>query len=171
MMTFKAKIPGFPGYYATETGLIISRKRSAQRVLKPKIHSSGYSVVNLYYEKNKYRTMFVHRCVCLAFHGRQPTPFHTDVAHADGDKFNNQEENLRWATRKENAQDKAKHGTILRGEKHGRAKLSRADVESIRWMSEIGKTPPTYTELGLAFGVTSVMIGKIVRRESWKHID
>lgn len=46
-------------------------------------------------------TLRVHRLVCEAFHGPQPSPAHI-VLHLDEDPSNNREVNLRWGTRKEN---------------------------------------------------------------------
>ena len=47
----------------------------------------------------------VHRLVCLAFHGPQPSPDHT-VDHIDRDVHNNRAVNLRWATKSEQSYNK-----------------------------------------------------------------
>ena len=47
------------------------------------------------------KTHKVHRLVCEAFHGPQPTPNHI-VLHLNEEPTDNRAENLRWGTRKEN---------------------------------------------------------------------
>lgn len=72
----------------------------------------------------------VHRLVCEAFH---PNPDGLpQVAHADGDGYNNRAENLRWATALENAYDKFKHGTLLTGEECNLSVLGPREVRHIR---------------------------------------
>lgn len=61
----------------------------------------------------------VHRLVCEAFHGPQPTKYH-EVAHWDGDRLNNAPSNVRWATHKENEADKIRHGKVASGDRNGR---------------------------------------------------
>jgi hypothetical protein len=73
----------------------------------------------------------VHVLVCTAFHGPRPTPEH-QVAHWDGNGFNNTEKNLRWATPVENAADTSRHGKHDRGSRHANSKLIEADVMAIR---------------------------------------
>lgn len=56
----------------------------------------------------------------------------------------------------------------MRGEANGRAKLCKDDVKEIRSLYAGGG----YSQPRLAerFGVTHVLIGKIVRRELWKEV-
>src|SRR3546814_16009402 len=63
-----------------------------------------------------------------------PRPDGMEVAHNDGDPLNNRLENLRYATPAENTDDKLKHGTLLRGNAVGTAKLTVGDVRFIRQM-------------------------------------
>lgn len=66
-------------------------------------HASGYLSVGVTPEAGgSSTTQLVHRLVCAAFHGEQPSPEHTDVRHLDGDKKNNRADNLAWGTRSEN---------------------------------------------------------------------
>ena len=54
--------------------------------------------------------VLVHRVVCRAFHGPAPEgkPL---VLHGDGDPGNNQTNNLRWGSHRDNLQDSVRHGT------------------------------------------------------------
>jgi hypothetical protein len=101
----------------------------------------------------------VHALVCAAFHGPAPTEKH-QVAHGDGNPFNNNEANLRWATCAENQADKSIHGTLVQGMACHNSKLTEKDVACIRrwakaWISQ--------SELARAFGVYQGHISAIVR--------
>lgn len=77
--------------------------------LKPLDNGNGYLSVVLW-EDNSQDRRYIHRLVIEAFVGKAPGPEY-QVAHWDGDRSNNRVNNLRWATPKENAVDKARHGT------------------------------------------------------------
>ena len=55
-----------------------------------------------------------------------------------------------------------------RGEQNGSAKLTEAQVREIRERQERGETQAS---LSGVYGVSQVMIGNIVRRKSWKHVE
>lgn len=86
------EIPGATGLYVSSDGRFIAPRGGAQ---SPWANSSGYLAV-----KAGRRQMPVHRAVALAWvpnpHGK------SDVNHVDGNKHNNQAENLEWCTRSEN---------------------------------------------------------------------
>jgi hypothetical protein len=87
------------------------------RLLSPATHRGGYQAVTLCRHDGK-KTLKVHRLVCEAFHGPCP-PDKECVAHRDGNPQNNRPENVYWATYKENAADKERHGTVARGDRNG----------------------------------------------------
>jgi len=59
-------------------------------------------------------------------------------------------------------------GRHRRGERHGRAKLTERDVHAIRARYASGDV--TQEALAAEYGVTHVLIGKIVRHKLWTHI-
>jgi hypothetical protein len=71
---------------------------------------------------------------------------------------------LAWKTRKENEADKKPHGTIQNGERHWNSKLTAADVMKIRSLDIPQK------DIAEMFGVGFGTIGKIIRRDRWRHI-
>lgn len=114
------EIPGYEGFYeASNRGNIRSLPREltaprggtyirAGKVLKPWTLANGYLQVGLYREgKHKART--VHSLVLEAFAG--PRPSGAEVCHNDGNKVNNNVDNLRWGSKSENAIDRTLHGT------------------------------------------------------------
>ena len=115
-------VPGYAGYFATVCGRIwstgrMAEKRLAPHFLEPYVDRKGYLKVNPTRD-GKSKTSNVHKMVCLAFHGAQPS-WATEVRHLDGNPANNRPDNIRWGTSKENAEDRERHGTVSRGSQHG----------------------------------------------------
>lgn len=108
---------------------------------------------------------YIHRLVCEAFNGSAPTPKH-EVAHRNGVRSDNRASNLYWATHTENEADKLSHGTRLMGTSVGNSKLSEAEIPLIRALS--GKMPQH--AIARRFGVSQMIVSKIVRREAWRHV-
>lgn len=94
------EITGFPGYYATEDGRIISEKRSKQRELKQAINKKTNYLYVQVMKDNKAYTRNVHKLVALAYFGEHDDDLHVD--HIDRDRTNNNVSNLRIVTRSEN---------------------------------------------------------------------
>ena len=109
----------------------------------------------------------VHRLVCEAFHGAPPKG-RNHVAHWDGVRDNNNVENLRWASPKENAEDRMRHGTAPIGEQGPNGKLTDAIVLEIRRRYQPGYGQ--LARLAREFGVTRTQILHIVKRRQWTHI-
>lgn len=137
-------IPGFPGYFASETGEI----RSQHTVLAATKQKSGHLIV-CPSVGGKQRPEAVHRMVCAAFHG--PCPEGLECRHRDGNPSNNRPGNLVWGTRLENQQDRHQHGTTNVGAKNGRAKLSAERMLSLGNRARAKEDPKA---LALEFGVS-----------------
>jgi hypothetical protein len=109
----------------------------------------------------------VHRLVALAFLGQSPRDKEL-VAHGDGNPANNILDNLRWATRLENEEDKDRHGTRPVGSKSPRAKLTEDDIVEICFRYSTNHMSSEH--LGIMFGVSTVTIQQIIRGRIWKHV-
>lgn len=167
----------YPGYEASSTGRIRSVDRTVITIRGPWRYRG--KILRQTFNRRLGRfaisfgdqttTMYVHQLVCAAFHGPRPSPSH-DVAHYDGNCQNNRPDNLRWATRKENCADTARHGRTHRpqGEVHPRAKLTEGDVRNIRRLRQAGETQ---VYLARAFAISRWQLRKIISGESWGHID
>lgn len=96
-MIWKA-IPGTKGeYQVSNTGLVMTTKTG--RILRPVIDVRGYERVALY-KTDKDRRYKVHRLVATAF---IPNPNSLpQVNHKDGDKRNNNVDNLEWISNADN---------------------------------------------------------------------
>lgn len=111
-------------------------------------------------------TIRVHVAVCTAFHGPKPSPRH-HAAHRDGNKSNNTEWNLRWATPEENQADRVGHGTDLRGEDVRGAMLCRDDVPRIKSLLRASVPCAVIAD---AWGVNASTIHCIKAGKTWQHI-
>ncbi len=95
----------------------------------------------------KRRNYGVHELVCMAFHGAKPTVLHT-VDHIDGNPHNNKCENLRWATKQEQATN--------------RRSVRPVEGYSIRTGLSIGVWP-TIAAAAAATGATSSHITCVIK--------
>jgi hypothetical protein len=158
----------FPSYAVSNLGRLkrIVRPKSGPGkvgdILKPGM--SPYPQVGLS-KDGKSRTHAVHVLVCRAFHGPKPTPKH-EVAHWDGDKLNARWDNLRWATSRENADDRVRLGE-QRGERNGRSKLTEDDVREVRRLLSLGRTQQSIAD---RFGVCQVTISEIALGQKWAFV-
>lgn len=160
-------IEGFPRYQVSSDGqvrTVAPANGYKPMVLKYVMNIYGYGWVTLCHEGRRKRQA-VHVLVCTAFHGPKPSPYH-QVAHGDGNRLNNHYANLRWATPKENCADRTQHGTVARGSRNFRSKLTEADIPDIRALRAAGWT---YPAIGERYGVTPGCIGFIIRRKNWRH--
>lgn len=185
-------IAAFPDYAVSSEGrvrrIVPDYRGNSGNILK--VRNDRYSYVTLYREKRPH-VLLVHRLVCAAFHGPQPTPKH-EVAHGDGNGTSNAATNLRWATHSENEADKKAHGSsragkasnvplerrakgnshgritkperTARGERNGLSKLTEEKVKAIR-----GDTRPRKV-LSAEYGVSVSMISYIQRGVCWAHV-
>lgn len=95
-----------------------------------------------YTQKDK--RLAAHREVCRIAHGNPPSGL-IHAAHSCGERLCVNPRHLRWATPKENEQDKISHGRSLRGSNHSNARLTEADVRAIRASSDpIGQLSERY---------------------------
>jgi hypothetical protein len=118
-------IPGFPGYQASTLG----RTRSPRKILKPSPTSRGYLSVVLYRD-GKQNSRLVSRLVLEAFVG--PCPPGCEARHVlTNDKADNRLANLAWGTRRENAADRVRHGTVMYGDGNHRTKITDAQVREL----------------------------------------
>ena len=166
-------IIGFEGAYKISNfGRVYSTPRRGNKgveFLKISYTHDGYAKVRLIYN-GKDKTMRVHRLVAEAF---IPNPQNKDtVNHIDGDKTNNNVYNLEWCDRHEQLDHAYKLGlkTARSGSKNSNAKLTNEQVKEIRksyvrYSKEFGTVA-----LAKKYDVTNVVIGLIVRGETYKNV-
>jgi len=104
------EINGLPDYWISNEGIVYSTKisprynpKGVMRVLRPRTHPSGYLYIGCFKGKgpNKVRLWRrVHRVVAQTFIGKIPKG--KEINHLDGDKHNNNINNLEIVTRQQN---------------------------------------------------------------------
>lgn len=93
-------IPGYPGFVINKYGDVISRKTG--RVLSKK-DTNGYLAVNIYNpDKSEWRVVPVHILLARAYIENSNPDKYCCVNHIDGNKRNNNIDNLEWVTYSEN---------------------------------------------------------------------
>lgn len=107
-------VPSYPGVMASDEGrILLPPKHSVMpnggiRLYLPK-PTAGVVTRSAKEAKHTYRNYWtrefgnikVHQAICEAFHGPKPFP-NAVVVHVDENALNNDPENLRWGTQKEN---------------------------------------------------------------------
>jgi len=151
-------IRGFEGLYSVSDLGRVKNDRS-DRILRGSAAGKGYRKIILCDNGNQTHR-YVHEVVLEAFIG--PRPMGMDAAHGNGVRSDNRLNNLRWDTRAGNFADKIAHGTSAVGERHGRRKLTAAQVEAIR--QSLG----TRTAIGKHFGVSQAQVSRIKLGKNWR---
>jgi hypothetical protein len=120
------QIPGSDDYFADDQGNIHSRRQGYYlKKLTPTVCGNVNKVAVIANGKHISRQQPVHDLVCMAWHGAKPSFSHI-VGFTDGNMSNCLPANLYWTT-----QTVPRNIRAAKGEAHGRAKLTAADVLEI----------------------------------------
>jgi len=172
-------------YQVTTEGVILSLPKrigndakTRLRVLKASIGLHGYYQVSLRLDTNNKKTFLVHRLVAEAL---VPNPENKPyVNHKDGNKLNNNVDNLEWTTPQENSQHAWGIGLQVATEKHRdsarrlgqrpskRRKLSATQVISIR--AEYAAGGVSQRSLAKKYNVAHYAISLIVNNRTYKEV-
>jgi hypothetical protein len=160
----------YPGYGVSSDGKVWSRWVAGRTKRIGEVwHEKKYSLARGHPQvvlslSGRKITRYVHRLVLRAFKGEPVDGL--EGCHNDGNPLNNDIDNLRWDTRKNNQADRVKHGTHTRGERHGMAKLKESDLQIIRDLYSSGSP-----QCGIAkkFMVSPMTISNIINHKSWTH--
>ena len=123
------------------------RNRRTGRVLKTQINKNGYEVLSIVVDGRSV-TRRLHRLIADAFYDGEHDGL--DVNHDDGNKRNNNIENLEFCTRQEN---------IIHAHRLG---LNCSHKKKKVRIVETGEMFDSVTECGEALGVTRHAVGKCV---------
>lgn len=163
-------IPSYPQYVITINCRIFRYNGRWYEVFCNLNISSGYLTISLSYFDNDdwyaYKTLQAHQLMMLTFVGKPPCG--QEVRHLDGAKLNNNLSNLRYGTRSENMQDKVRHGTDNKGERHGNAKLTEKFIQEIfdLYWNKSYKQWEIAEELGISIATVSMVLA----RKRWPHV-
>lgn len=144
-------------YEITKEGEVINKTNGHK--LKPQPNGKGYLRVSI-----SKKLMFIHRLVAEKY---IPNPNNLpQVNHKDGNKLNNNVDNLEWVTNQENRTHAVQNNLHLSGENTPSAKLTEEDVKYIR-AHAAEKTQKAWGEI---YGVSRSTIADIINYRTWKNI-
>lgn len=169
-------VVGADGYFVRRDATVWSRRTSTgttDYTMPPKPiaiyripYGMHYSVFCVRPTPNgKVKCLYLHRVVHEAFIG--PIPEGMEVRHLDGNTLNNTPDNLSCGTHQENMDDRSRHGTTRKGNGCHQTKLRDENVPGIHILYRAGLTQ---REVGQAFGLNQVTVGRILRGEIRKHL-
>lgn len=157
----------------------VSVARAVPLVLREVTDRTGYRLIMLSGRRPR-PCKRVHRLVLEAFVG--PCPVGHQAAHLNGVRADNRLVNLAWKTPRENDEDKDRHGTMIRGDRHparlhperlawgernAAAKLTAAQVIEIRAARAAGESD---RRVAARYGVSASTVGRIAHRQTWTHV-
>lgn len=145
-------------YEITKDGKVISLKHNKKYEIKGYIDRYGYRRVLLHVDGRRIK-FFVHRLVAMTY---IPNPNNLpQVNHKDGNKLNNNVENLEWCSAKENI------GHAIRtGLRHKKGKLNENQVKEIR---ELFKDK-SMKEIAEMYDVSLSCIKHIHANHTWNNV-
>lgn len=122
-------------------------------------NSKGYGRVRI-----SGRRIAAHRVVCEIVRGPPPANDY-DAAHSCGNGHLGcvNPRHVRWATRRDNMNEKNVHGTMARGERNGNASMDEATVLAVKRM--VGTM--TQTEIATRLGITRSAVRDIKLGKCW----
>ena len=151
-------------YEVSNFGRIKSLKkphRTYEKILKP-VFQGGYYAIDLGNGINIKRFL-LHRIVCSAFNVNLENK--PQVNHKDGNKLNNNLDNLEWCTRSENQLHAIETGLrTTKGIKNSQSKLTEDIVLKIL------KDNRMYKLISSEYNISIPTISDIKRGYSWTHI-
>ena len=154
-------------YEIYTNGKVWSNK--SQKWLTIFVDRNGYCRVKLIIGKTHGKLYSVHRLVATAFIANPDNK--PDVNHKDGNKSNNDVDNLEWVTKSENVIHAINHKLkpVLKGRLHGMAKYDDIVIEQVCQFLEDGLL--TLKEINKLTNVGMNTIYHIIDKASWTHVS
>jgi hypothetical protein len=149
-----------PGTPAAERLEFYSERSGKCLVYTGHLDRYGYGQITI---DGQMRT--VHRLAYELAHG--PIPKGLVVRHKCDNRPCIDPDHLEVGTNKDNSEDQVKRGRTTKGSKNGEAKLTEAQVVEILAALDGGALA---IHLAKEYGVGNSAIGRIRRREAWKHV-
>lgn len=155
------KIQGKYVDYEVDNDGNVFRKSTGKKLTSKYLNTAGYKVVVIGFGpdgKKTFKNMLVHRLVASTF---IPNPENKEcVNHIDGNKLNNEVENLEWLSGKENMKHARFSGLWNPdGEHNGNAKYTDEQVEETCKLLQEAKL--TNKEIAKITGLSSAMVSMI----------
>ena len=157
----------FPNYRVGSDGSVWSKASGQWRRLKRQLLTNGYPYVTLYKPGLcSGRKCLVSRLVLEAFVG--PAPKRLEARHfPDRNPLNNNIDNLRWGTHRENMNDKVFHKTQPHGEQMPWAVVTSQIARELR--EEYAVTSLTISDLARKHGLHRDVVYGVISGRNWRR--
>lgn len=145
------------------------RNKTTQKILKGRLSKSGYLQVSIKInETNKFSNRYIHRLA--AFHWIENNDNKKEVNHKDGNKENNNVENLEWVTSSEN--QKHRHSIGINKTSNRRVGKFTKDGELLAQYNSIQEAANIENN-GVRVSIDNVVHGKrkSLKGFIWKFLD
>lgn len=156
-------------YQISDSGRIFTKRRLVGnqiyygKELVPQLTHDGYLKVTLSRGGDS-KKFYLHRLVAIQFiDNPMGLP---QVNHKDGNKLNNNLNNLEWCTKSENQNHAIHTGLMQRGQDRPSAKLTESQVIEIYKLKGILKAQ----DIADKYGVSKNTINCILRGDKWKYL-
>lgn len=137
-----------------------------QNILKPSKDSYGYLRVGLSLN-GKLVTKKIHRLVASTFIDGDHKK---EVNHKDGNKTNNNVNNLEWVTRSENQKHAFKIG-LQRGKSGSKNPSSKIDEEKAMTVKTLIQAKWSLASISRKMNISYHIVKDINRRKTWCHVE
>ena len=127
-------------------------------------NTTGYGVTSV-----EGKSILAHRVSLLLSDGPPPDDLRTQAAHGCRNCHCVAPAHLRWASHAENMADKRRDDTEVVGARNGSAKLTEAQVSTIRQRYEAGGV--TQRELARQYLVSQNTVFDLLRGRTWQHVS
>ena len=164
MEIFKDIIKFENTYQISNTGKVRNKKTGL--LLKPKYNKKGYQYINLSYSHTGRVKWYIHRLVAVHFIPNLENK--PQVNHIDGNKQNNNVNNLEWCTNDENQKHAILNNLHYQGEQHKSHKFNEINIKLLPKLTNIGFT---VSQLNKLTGVANVNIEKIIKGKTWRPLN
>ena len=145
------------------------RNKITQKILKGRLTKSGYLQVSLKIdETNKFSNRYIHRLVAIYWIDNPNNK--REVNHKDGNKENNNINNLEWVTSSEN--QKHRHSIGINKTSNRRVGKFTKDGELVAQYNSIQEAANTENN-GIRISIDNVVHGKrkSLKGFIWKYLD
>lgn len=157
------EIPCSPGIKVSRCGLVLNNESSTSFIMSSRVMNEGYERIQ-YTVNGKLIYRNVHRLVALAWVENDDPDNKLFVNHIDGNKLNNNADNLEWVTHRENIIHAVKTG--LRVSK-GKKNTSKEKIKAIR---ETDISTTSYRKLAKKYNINKTTAKKIYNWETFKNV-
>lgn len=156
-------------YLINEDGDIFDIKEKKLR--KPEVSKRGYLRVS-FYLYGKYKKRFVHRLVLATFNPVENMD-KLQVNHIDGNKQNNNINNLEWCTNKENLEHAWKTGlcsNCICNKSGDEAHHKKFSSEKVKLIKQDLKNGISYRQIGKKYDIAFSTVSQIANGITWKDV-